>query len=549
MHVHGSWSEQAGSWESQCAQAAALGIQVLWPTDHDFRALAYNYLTSLTKAILVKNTSGALAQSTTSLTNGVVRVLAQSSGSAAASVTMAIQTKPMAWNQLRTSISGQSLVVGFPSSRIDSGGTYEIVVALSNHPAYGTRPAGQFYLRYRFGSLAQARFVDSSGLVGIVTNPTPLAGAQTTLNLTSDVAALWPDMLAIDNTFGMLSFVATSPNRGTVVDVQASVQFVRTRNDQASIIADQKIVFDKYGSQYPNMSIFQELEISRLDPHCNVFGVAQFFPDQSLITPTTHDSYYLGMVANVHAQGGLVSLNHPFGAQGGPLQSATQQATTRRNLFTGLKGNGRFGTDLMEVGYPVRGFVGIQAHLDLWDTFSRWAIFITGNGVNDDHDGLNWSTLVNGFSTGIWATSVAEPDLMAALASGRVFTSHSGQFPGARLDLLVDGTVPMGKVSVASTTSRSLAIYTAGLPTGSKVEVVQGPVDYTSSDPGTLIAQTLPATSFSGSGVASVIINTSASTFVRIQVRNSSGAIIGVSNPVWLLQAPPPAGIPAARIA
>jgi len=34
---------------------------------------------------------------------------------------------------------------------------------------------------------------------------------------------------------------------------------------------------------------------------------------------------------------------------------------------------------------------------------------------------------------------------------------------------------------------------------------------------------------------------------VRTQVLDSAGALVGLSNPVWLLRAAPPTGIPAPR--
>jgi hypothetical protein len=44
-------------------------------------------------------------------------------------------------------------------------------------------------------------------------------------------------------------------------------------------------------------------------------------------------------------------------------------------------------------------------------------------------------------------------------------------------------------------------------------------------------------------------VDTTAGSFLRTQVIASTGAIIATSNPVWLLQSPPPGGIPAARAA
>jgi hypothetical protein len=550
MHVHASWSEGNGSWESQFAQAASIGTDVLWMTDHDFRAVAFDYLTSLVDIVMVNSQTGSLAQSVAGNSGGVVRVLAESaSTSAAASVSCAIQATPAAWNHLRTSIAGQVLTVTFPSARIDSGGSYEVVVLLSNHPAFGTRPAGQFELHYRFGDLPSDRFVDTNGFVGMVTNPTPGPGSQFSFDLTADVASLWPDMLAIDNSFVLLTFVATSPAKGTVVDVSVSVAIARSQNTSDALIANQQTIIETYGPRYPAMAAYPSVEISRLDPHIIPFGVPQFWPDQTTITPDNHDAAYDAITSSVHAQGGLVSWNHPFGASAGPLLPAAQMVTSRRAVFASMMTDNRLGADLIEVGYTVRGQVNTQTHIDLWDTFSRQAVFLTGNGVNDDHQGLHWSTLGNGFTTGVWATSPSQADLVSALASGRAYTYHPGKWPNAQLDLSVGGTVPMGKVSVKSFNSRALTIFATNLPKNSLVQVVRGPVDFTGNDPGTKVVATIKAATFAKSGLASLAVTTTTSCFVRVQVRTSAGVIVGTSNPIWLLRKPPAAGIPPARLA
>ena len=42
-------------------------------------------------------------------------------------------------------------------------------------------------------------------------------------------------------------------------------------------------------------------------------------------------------------------------------------------------------------------------------------------------------------------------------------------------------------------------------------------------------------------------VNTRKDSFVRTQVLDSTGTLVGLSNPVWLLRAAPPGGIPAPR--
>jgi hypothetical protein len=81
------------------------------------------------------------------------------------------------------------------------------------------------------------------------------------------------------------------------------------------------------------------------------------------------------------------------------------------------------------------------------------------------------------------------------------------------------------------------------------VEILQGEVDYAGTSgltANTKIIASYPVSSFSG-GMVTLGVDNSASSFVRVQVLNSSGRVVGASNPVWLLLSPPPGGIPAPR--
>ena len=236
-----------------------------------------------------------------------------------------------------------------------------------------------------------------------------------------------------------------------------------------------------------------------------------------------------------------------MGFSGGPLLSAADQAAKRRQVFAQLQANDLMGADLLEVGYAVRGHMPMDQHLQLWDTFSRHARWLTGNGVSDDHSGKPWRGLRNGHLTGIWAASAALADLTAALAAGRAYVFHPGLTPGLRLDTLVDDTVPMGAVSVSDAVSRTLAVQLAGLPSDGTVELVGGPVDLTGEDPGTAVLGRWSATAFpGGAGTVRAPVDTSSSCFVRVQVRRS-GTLTASGNPTWLLRSAPPEGIPAAR--
>jgi hypothetical protein len=278
----------------------------------------------------------------------------------------------------------------------------------------------------------------------------------------------------------------------------------------------------------------------------NPFCLPQYFPDYTLL-PTGSDALFEAIVADVHAKQGLISLNHAFGFDSGPLLNAAGRTTKRHQIWQQLQGVHDYGVDILEVGYLLRGQVDAPTHVALFDTFARNGTFITANGANDDHGGLNWKGLKNGFFTGVWAASRSDADIKPALAGGRAYAAHLGRWPGGETDLLVDGTVRMGGVSVSSNATRSLAIYAANLPSGGSVQVVSGPVDHSGAqDPGTSVVRTLAPSAFSG-GVATVSVDTSTSRFYRVQVLGSDGTLVGCGNPVWLLRTAPPGGIPQAR--
>ena len=551
MHVHGSWSEQQASWEAYGPRARDANVDIVFMTDHDYRAVGDRHWENLVEVPFRSAFTGPLAQEVAAKSGGSLRILAESSSATTqATAAMAIDdvTSRVIWERLRTSIAGQSLRPTFGRCTLTNGARFTIRVTLSTHPVFGTRPAGAFELRYRFGAgLAAGRRLEGGGLTGVVTGPLPAPGATVTLDLQADVQALWPDMIAVDNGFHHLSFVASSPRSGAVADVEiVGMDFVRTGHDSDSIVRDQRLLADTYGPRY-GITMHPAFESGRVAPHLNGFSDPQFFPDQSLNQAATRDDFCREVVAGTHQRGGLVSWNHPFGASEGLLLTPAEQSARRRQLFGSMLDKNLYGCDILEVGYPTRGQADMATHLALWDTFSRHGRFLTGNGVNDDHNARDWRSLRNGFATGIWATSPAHASLMTALAAGRAYTAHAGLWPGGQLDLRVDGTVMMGKASISSRTSRTLEVQATPLPTGSRVEVVAGPVDYAGSDPGTKVLYSIPAASFGTSGITRRLIDTTAACFVRTQVRNSAGELIGASNPVWLLRGQPPGGVPAPR--
>ncbi len=546
MHVHGSWSEGLASWATQFTNAVQAGINTIYLTDHDHHALALGYLNSLAGAQWQQISLGELGQERAEAVGTGLELLVEGRFEPAA-VSLTIAPRPTAFARLRTSIAGQRLRVSVQTMALQANARFEIGIALSLHPNFGSRPAGQLQLIYRFGDFAAEYFTEEFGRIGVITAPVPSAGSVLELALEQDVQQLWPEVLALDNSFYGLSFTATSAGPNSVADVRLTgVDFIRAENDPEGVRRNRSELVAYYRDQFPELSMRASFEYNPILEHMNAFGLDQYLPDYSVLTKDRLRRNQI-ISDDLHAQGALVSLNHPMGFQGGSVLPALEQTAKRRAVFRRLNSAACFGVDILEVGYAIRGRVTLQTHLELWDTFSRNGNFITGTGVNDDHNGSNWLTARNGYATGVWSSSSAEAEVLAALAAGRSYFLHLGLWPGGELDFVVDDFAVMGSVVLSQTATSILKIWVREPPTGSLLQIIAGPVDFANAaDPGTVVVRTMTMAELAAQA-GRVTIDSSSASFYRIQVITAGGEILGVSNPVWLLREQPPGGVPAAR--
>jgi hypothetical protein len=559
MHVHGAWSEGMQSWQQACASAIADGLDVLFFTDHNHRARALDYMTNLSGA-WVPSTTGSLAAHTATLSKtGSLRVMAKAAKAAAAAQLMTIEQSSNAFNRLRTGIGGQSMNVTFGNVTMGAKTMFEIVVSLSSRPATAGRPAGQYFLRYRFlaGATTKSYATTSGGLVGIVNLPAIHNGSAITIRPENDIVALWPDIHPKDNGFVSLAFVATTAaTKSSLIDVTvAAVSFIRTENDAPSVIANQQAIIAAYTARYPQLATYLSEEVSlgpAVFPHCNVFGAAPKFDDMSTVTATNFPAYYSSYIAAAQAltaenTQGFVTWNHPYGYSA--AGSTPDPVGTRRALFTSQLKNpvapflGAMG---LEVGYAARGGMPFQGHLDLWDTFTRNGVWITGTGANDEHNRPNWAALSNGFMTGVFADERSDQAIAACLRAGNAFTAHAGKWPGATLSMQADG-VPMGGVLIGSPATRNVVISTENLPAGSRLQLLAGSVDFTGVDPSRSVVGEWTAAQIGSAGTVSKSVSQPAGAFYRAQVVLSNGTPIATGNPCIFLTGEPARGVPDER--
>ena len=395
----------------------------------------------------------------------------------------------------------------------------------------------------------------AQGNTGVITIPVAPSGGNpwytATLTPSDDIAALWPDLDYRD--FALWELTLNAASTGDLVTGYFDyLRFNRSISGEA-FLQQQAQMMPALAAQYPRVVQQQGLEVSWLLPHLNWFGSNVVMTDYGSTKPSGYAAFLAStVVPQIHAAGGLASYNHPFGYNDKPVYPVSQQDAVLAQVAAQLLPSGStpavLGCDLLEVGYNARGGIDIAHLLALWDIMSRNAIFLTGNGVSDDHHGTDWIGIYNNWVTSTWAASTAQPDLLAALAAGRAWCGALSAYRGS-LDLLVDGSCPMGSVSVSSLTSRLLQATATHIPSGGSFQVVQGAVDYAGGSGlsgNSQVIASYPAAQLAR-GSVTLPVNTSADSYVRTQVLKSTGNIVGLSNPVWLLRSQPPGGIPVPR--
>jgi hypothetical protein len=487
--------------------------------------------------------------------HGALRVTAKSTSSSPATFGFYANSQQKSYHD---NLTGQSVAVDILLNPGWVNGYLQMLIGTSYHEASASRPAGIPQVSYQFIPGTGSRSYHQQGNLGIVTVPVDNSSGWATVTLTpsSDIAQLWPELDYRD--FALFSLTLSAVSTGDLASGYFDyLRFERTLTG-GEVHAQQQDIGADLAPTYPTVKQLWGLEISGGQVHCNWFGPGVTVPtyDGVAYNQPAYMRYLTETVLpGVHAAGALYSYNHPYGAKEAKRLPTAQQDTLLRQVATTLLPNAALGADLLEVGYQSRAGCDLAHYLGLWDVMSRNAIFLTGNGTTDDHFGTNWLGHQGGnnWVTWAWAASTQMSDLQKALAAGRAWCGDLAAFGSSALDMLVDGSVPMGAVSVAPGVSpRALALTVAGVPVGGSVTLLQGAVDYAGTrdpTPNTAAIGSWTAAQVAKSGgTVTTPVDTSAGSFVRAIVTAANGkTVVGAGNPVWLLKKPPPSGIPAAR--
>lgn len=306
----------------------------------------------------------------------------------------------------------------------------------------------------------------------LVREPCPSGRSTVTVDL-ARAAALLRD--GDDATVSNILWGVEAAGSGTVrLGLRAIRLWTRHAGARSGFALARRIA-ERYEKEY---GVVEELggEYAWRGIHLNAF-----FPDSVLPATRTArdwDPRDLGTipewVASVHAHGGVVSLNHPFGTQGPEfIAPESEQRERAHALARDYAANRAFGADILEVGYVQRGEANLAAHLLLWDLLTANGCYLYGNGTSDSHGGPWFDPHVpNRFETWVWAEGPSPEALLRGMRAGRLFFGDRSLWNGA-FDVLV-GPHRAGDRVPAVAGDLPVEVRVEPWPPGARVLLVQG---------------------------------------------------------------------------
>ncbi len=578
LHIHGPLSEQNGSLDWHVDRARAIGVDVLWWTDHDWRTDLLGYTTRFDfencawDATLRKwvepdgyeyrymetayavpysqaSVSGARAYEGTKSFRLQVQDVA---GSGFQRIEVA-QTTSRRQNVYPLVTAPRLRLAVYPEEFDPAGDKLVIQVRLCE------KADGWPMLRYVAGSLeeepADAIPVDCP------------AGQWTVLDLdvTADTWARFASggadsIRAQDNNlFDVRVALYTRDGRTAVAFVDELRYVADTSLAGTGMLDWQRAAGAYYEARTQEVRHFVGSELSRFKIQQHMNAYAPGFVPVDYTGRVASDSLWYA-VDQVHAQGGLVSFNHPWGVgiYGNPQETPEMKALRILKAKNDALATELYRCDMLEVGYRIRHGINLAGHLDLWDCLTANGRFVTGTGVTDTH-GTAWSIgwvpwqpsalYENNFVTWVWAEAPEERPLLDALAAGRAWFGDPYRWRG-EMDLRTIDGFPMGRVVLTDAPSHDMIVRITEAPDGGEVRVRQGRIDDTGA-PSTTVSwlreESLALPAGGGEFCDTLTVDASVSSFVRVELYGPDAKPDAFSNPLCLVRQMPERGIRAAR--
>jgi hypothetical protein len=512
LHLHGSFSEGEGSLDSHAFEARALGCDVLWWSDHDFRITTYQHVsrfgfegwqepldrnepwsTQLAKylgdlkglriAALPEGASARLVQAPVREGRRSLR-LSASADPNRAPLRLAFDAERRLHR--RSLATGVRLGLALFPEELPEDATLRVEVQLSEHAPRAGLGLEPRFVRYEIGRVAgPPRRRGATYVVPVACEPGRWNELE--LELTRDAVRGFPESPGEDNALFHL-FLELVPGARVATRVSLDDLRIEQRRAGAPLFARQRELMAEVAELHPGLVQLQGVEISYDSRHLNLFCAETPLPDYAALaaaTPRDPENPAIldgrafrarvleWVIGETHARGGLVAYNHPFGV----TSEGAGRPRTRAEQLAILLTNRAEGADLLEVGYRERGGASLDDHLWLWDQAALAGLRLVGTGTSDSHGGPDerWSGTPNNFVSWVYARSPDARSLIEGLRAGRVFFGDLERFDGT-LDLALDSGERMGATVRSERRAFELELRATGTRRGQSVVLVESGV-------------------------------------------------------------------------
>ncbi|MBQ2707906.1 MAG: hypothetical protein IJF67_06535 [Clostridia bacterium] len=353
------------------------------------------------------------------------------------------------------------------------------------------------------------------------------------LHVSADIPA---ELGGLDNSLaGLTLFVSGGTARIDRLEIASA-------NDAQTVLEIQRRTAEAIGARY-GVKPFVTCEISDAGQHKCVYSTRVPLLDYAA---ANYRITAAEAVAHLRKFDAVYAYNHPFERwKRMELSDEAFRAQLLDVTAAELVAAKVWGAQVMEVGFPAGrcGFT-LDEHLRLWDFLSMAGIFITGDGDSDSHHAhLGWFS-GNNFATWIAADAdmpfpVTEAEFEASLRAGRAYMGDPMVLRG-QAEFTADGC-PMGAVFVhTDATMKETHRFRFACKTepGWRVRVI--------NDGAVLREAAADADEISLEFELAPRLTVS---FVRVEMYNSEGRCILLTNPIYMVNSDNFAGeLPACRI-
>jgi hypothetical protein len=548
MHVHASMSEGNGSWRAANVHAKKIGLDVLWWSDHDWRMAYHTYnrafgfegpdLSTVVSTYYEPGTDMDAAAGNEermtitlaphrlngSVKDGIGRTTTERATEGTRSFEVAAAAAAEGWQPYLYEIDGtrrtmkRSLAsnVKLSFAVFANAGDHAAAVRVDLSQQPPDMKAGAIYYVLTEAADSDLKSIeDADAHTKVVRLPfQPESWNRVNVDVTRDADRL--QLGGIDNAMVAVSFgvLARGARARAFFDdyvIQHELQGEALRDVARAMAA-------RYQKEYGVINyVGQELSFQA---HMNPLG--------ERVPMIDHLKHPAGLNARdtsafVHANGGILSLNHIFGTNAPPPGVDTKDPESVRAFedrrIGELTENRVYGADILEVGYPTR-VLPMTSFLRVWDALSGAGVDVVGNGISDTHGSVAGWYDGNNFISWVWTRSASMADIVDGFRRGDVYFGDPVQFKGT-LTLTTSDGHRMGSVVVTKKPEHVVTVKIEGLPPGARARTVVNGKAGGDETPGRSTLE------------RRVRVDTSAPAFVRVEAYTADGRPLVFSNPIY----------------